>query len=98
MAIRPISLPFSKFYGHLVYFVVILVHFSVCRTEKNLATLDTERHGRAERVGYGGQRGTESGSIQLPACATSYFFGGPMLPFLKYFRQKIGEKIGPFDS
>jgi hypothetical protein len=28
MAIRPISLPFEIFYGHLVYFVASLVHFS----------------------------------------------------------------------
>jgi hypothetical protein len=27
-AIRAVLLPFNVFYGHLVYFVVILVHFS----------------------------------------------------------------------
>jgi hypothetical protein len=35
MAIWSISLPFGIFYGHLVYFVAILV----CCTNKNLATL-----------------------------------------------------------
>jgi hypothetical protein len=40
-AIWSILLPFHRIYGHLVYFVVILVFFPVlvCCAKKNLATL-----------------------------------------------------------
>jgi hypothetical protein len=47
MVIRPILLPVRIFYGVLVYFVVILVHFPpilVCCTKKNLATLQSTRN------------------------------------------------------